>query len=445
MMATNLISLNLFDDRGKFSIHISRPLSIYGIFYLLYYVLPYLWLFASGLLPERNELTIAFLILVGFVALHLGLKVSRPPKSKYVPIDLLEKRESFLLLAICTIGIGLVIYAYLWRASEGIFFTQARYYEQELTVAASFRDVFVLSLQLPIILFLGLLSCARHRSTAKISRRLLAGYGGGIFLILVLSSQTRPAITALIFTLIGIRMYRRFVINKMQLVVVGIIGITAVLFIQGVRMADSEEFATAENQISYAFQNIVPSALSGMQESGAEMEERLRSRIGGGMVFLSEIIDKVEEKDGYLYGSGILYSMHSLVPRFIWPNKPGVVPPQLVVEGLLGMPLDDAPLLPITQFYVEGGWVGVIVFYFLFGWLLGKLTNHAVKSSRIYPWIILFFVWGYSVIIEQELVLGILVALRNALMVCGLVWVLLLFARIKIDYSGQIAEGNIPK
>lgn len=430
-----LILLGLTNKKGEWSIDIQDPLSFYGIFYLIYYLVPYLWLMMAGLLPATNPLKISFMLSLGYVSWYAGVRCSGVDKGRNIQLRVSRQGEEFLLLLLCMIGIGIVTEAYAWRAVNGIFFNQARFYEQELTVAASFRDVFSLQVQGPVILLLGLSATAKIPWIATVSRRLLIGFGTGIFLILILSSQTRPAVSALVFLLVGVRIYRRFAVKTIHLVGLCSIGLAAVLLIQGVRIADSEEFGLQENQFEYAVRNIFPGAISGLSAPGSDLEERLKSRAGGGIEFLSECIEKTEEKGSYLYGQGVLFSLYSAVPRFIWPGKPAVMSPQLVIELLLGMPLNDAPYGPITQFYVEGGWFGVISLFFLFGLAMGELTKRTVRTGGVEYWIFLFFIWGYAVRVEQEFALGILVTLRNALFVCALFWIIKPLAKIRFSNS----------
>ncbi|MBI4681145.1 MAG: hypothetical protein HY753_08115 [Nitrospirae bacterium] len=311
-----------------------------------------------------------------------------------------------------------------WRISQGIFFTQAKYYEQELTVVASFRDVFGMEIQSPIILFLGLLSTIQYKKIASISRVLFMVYGIGIFLILVLSSQTRPAVTALIFIFIMLKMDRKTAIKWRHIISIGLIGLAGIFFIQGVR-AQSERFALADNQLIYAVYHSGFDAISGLASLDTRIEI-IVNRIGDGLVFLSAIIDTIKDKP-VLFGQGIVSSLYSVVPRFIWPDKPAVVPYDTIVENLLGLWERDVPLGPITQFYIEGGWVGVIAGYFLFGWMMGIFTVRVMNSNKVGMWIILFLLWNYISNLEYELIIGMLVVFRDAVIVYLLYRTLLFF------------------
>lgn len=420
--AAALAVRGLLSEGGRgVSVDVRNPCSLYGGFYLLYYLLPYLMLFASGEMTDSRQLEIALLLLVGYGAWFFGTRFGGGGKA---PVRLVTGSggEDRLFLLLCIAGVVIVAEATLWRIQNGIFFNQARFYEQELTVAASFRDVFAQQVQLPLILFLGLCGTASTPGVARSARRFVLFYGACTFLLLVLSSQTRPAVTSLILLLVAIGMFRPTGVRKRQLLAVGLAGAVAVLAIQGVRIAESEDFASAENQFDYAVRNLLPGAVTGLSGSGAEVEERLKSRAGGGLVFLSDVMDKVEERGEALKGQGVIFSSFSLIPRFVWPDKPEVLSPQIVVEILLGMPLQDAPYGPITQFYAEGGWPGVVALYFALGWVVAVLTRRATATGGAVHWIVLALVWGNLVRVEQEVVLGLLGALRSALLVGVLYW-----------------------
>ncbi|MCX5720879.1 MAG: hypothetical protein NT179_02475 [Nitrospirae bacterium] len=399
-------------------IDIARPLPFYGIFYFMYYLLPFLMLALSGQLPHENQVFIALLIFIGYVACSMGMKYGQFSENKIISSTWLGQREAQVLLVFCAVGIGLVAYAYVWRVSEGIFFNQARYYEQERTIAASVRDVFAMNLQLPIILLLGFLSTVSCRNVRVLSRVLFWSYGLGIIMVLVLSSQTRPAITALIFFLVGLKHYRNMIVGVHHALLLLALCFSVALAVQMVRLGDVEAFASSENQFLYAVKNIGSGELSRIAESMSDVTERVSDRAGGGINFLSDVIDAIDAGESHLYGEGIGVSLHALIPRFLWEDKPSVTSPQLVAQELLNMPvLFDTALGPVTQFYIEFGWLGVAIGYFCFGWLMGKLTSRMVESPGVGMWIIFSFVWSYSVNLERELVIGIIDMFRNALFV----------------------------
>src|SRR5438067_4453781 len=57
---------------------LSRPVSLYGSAYVLYYVLPYLGLWGRGELDENHAIRIALAILLGFAGWAVGVSRVKP-------------------------------------------------------------------------------------------------------------------------------------------------------------------------------------------------------------------------------------------------------------------------------------------------------------------------------------------------------------------------------
>lgn len=412
-----LVAVSLIRHDGSIGTDITHPMSLYGFFYFLYYLLPYLILFFTVQLPEGMELFIATLLWLGYLSWLIGSK-SFPQAQGRIEADRVERAEAIALLAVCIVGIGLVGYSYMWRIADGIFFNHARFVTQELTVAASIGGSLSQQVRLPIILLLGLLSSVRQEDIAGISRRLLKTYGIGIFFVMVLSSEIRPAITAIVFLFIGTRFYRQGATKLRQIALVSALSFSAVVVAHGLRIISAVEFADAPNQFLFAVENAIPHALSTIYGHQEELGNQLVSRGGGAIAFLAEIVSAIGDRGAVFYGQGIIDSLPGLIPRFVWLDKPAVMPPQLVAQEMLGfLSPYDASFGPITQFYFEGGLIGVIGGYMLFGWGMAWLTSRAIQSQSIGLWVTLCFIWGHVANIEQELVLGVLGSLRSAVLV----------------------------
>jgi hypothetical protein len=348
----------------------------------------------------------------------------------------MEKQDARVLFALCVCAIVVIGYVYVWRDAEGIFYNQARFYEQEATTASALRDVFGMSLQLPVLLCLGLLSSVRDQFVSRWSRRLFGVYSLGIFALMVLSSQTRLAITVLVFVVISMKLYRpTFVVKWRHALVLAALGVSALLLIQGVRISITDEFLSADSQFSYAVENTISQGYSGVNKSSDAISKNVTNRSGAGVEFLAEILDATDGK--YLYGVGVATILPSSVPRYLWPDKPIQTAPQIEYERLLGLELKDAPLTPINQFYAEGGWAGIIVGYFIFGFLLGKFSNMAFNTTRIVVLLAFFFVWSSIVQIESEQIVGTLVILRNSFVVY------LAYVILSIAFNLSTAQGGV--
>lgn len=419
-----LVSMIVFDlmrPEGGFGVDISRPLPLYGLFYCLYYLAPFLVIFFLRQLPDGSSATLSILLFAGYIGWALGTRPSRRAPHRF-SFKWVERNEARGLLVICVLGIFLVAYFYFLRIQDGIFFNQAQFVTQRLTVFDSVVTVFGQSLQLPIILLLGVVSASRHTDITRLARRVLLAYGLGIAAILVLSSQTRPAITAILFYFIATRFYREGGLKMKQVALVGAMSVAAVIVVQGVRIVSADEVSSADNQLVYAAMNAIPNAVTTVSDRQEELKERLVNRSAGGIIFLGNIVDAVDDRGKAFYGRGIAESAFSLIPRFIWPGKPEVTSPQIVAQQLLGFPVFyDASLGPVTQFYFEGGWLGVVIGFLAFGFLIAWLTARTMAGESVVSWIVLCFVWSHIANIEYEVVLGVIVTVRNALIV-GLMW-----------------------
>src|SRR5439155_12577233 len=126
-------------------------------------------------------------------------------------------------------------------------------------------------------------------------------------------------------------------------------GFAIVAVVQGMRLIGLDEFATSENQFTYAIEHAVPYAVTATTESRPEVLDKIVDRAGGTINFLAAVFYSINEGESHSYGAGIVESLYSLVPRFVWEDKPAVVAPQLIAEEFLKMRLNDAPLGPITQ------------------------------------------------------------------------------------------------
>jgi hypothetical protein len=77
-IVTCLIVGNIFPLRNfGVALYIERPLAVYSAFYFLYFVPGYLLFFSSKQIPTHNEFKIAVLILLGYLGLWCGLKMSQ--------------------------------------------------------------------------------------------------------------------------------------------------------------------------------------------------------------------------------------------------------------------------------------------------------------------------------------------------------------------------------
>lgn len=96
------------------------------------------------------------------------------------------------------------------------------------------------------------------------------------------------------------------------------------------------------------------------------------------------IINAIPEKMDYLYGRGIFgYTAALIIPRSLWPNKPDAPEREIVLRSLGQTAVDSGNAYPnIGTFYSEFGWIGSVIFMFLYGRLLSNARKLYMLNSR---------------------------------------------------------------
>lgn len=120
--------------------------------------------------------------------------------------------------------------------------------------------------------------------------------------------------------------------------------------------------------------------------------EELGERSGegsGAIPILALVPDHVD----FLYGSSYLAAVTILIPRGLWPGKPGLV------DGLVGKTFFDLdigiPLDPAIEAYWNFGIPGVFIAFFVFGsfhkWLVWTFRNYATEPLMIVPYVLTLY------------------------------------------------------
>jgi hypothetical protein len=419
-VVTCLIVGNIFPLHSfGVALYVERPLAVYSAFYFLYYVPAYLLFFFSGLIPTHNEVKIAALILLGYLGLWCGFRMSRKLSRVRSRTLWLTFGQAEAMLWVAYFGAAMVLVHYAWLASTlGYYYTHATTFVQPATITASFAYVFAGSFELPVVLLLGLLTRVSDTTLATRARRLLWFYVSALLFVSLTSSQFRLTITTLIFVLISLQLGSGQVPKLRYWVMVGALSAAALLVIQAARViAPGLDMASSDNQILASSRAAFAGLRPALQGARSGIGESVLERAILPVQFLSDIIDATDGGRAHTHGAVALETIESLVPRALWPEKPTLVSTQIQIERDLGLPeLDDSPG-PINEFYAEFGLSGVILCYAGFGWLLGLFTEYALNSRRPVGWFILFWLWGAVAIVETDLVSGVLTSLRQALVV----------------------------
>jgi hypothetical protein len=417
---------------GYVRLSLKWPVQTYCLLFALYYVIP-LGVMAAG--GEATADDIAGVLTIYGMALACLLIGSAPAWTRVTAPAVTLKLTDTDSLALLLVGLVLVagnVAAVWWRVSNGFFFTHARYYEQELTLSASFRDVFVTSLQLPLLLIFGGCTYSGNMRIVSAAKRVLQVYAVAVTVMFALSSQTRPAVTAVMFFWLGVVMYsaRRLSLRSAGLAA-AIVAVIA-FAIQTTRFVARDQVAMADNQLVAAAQSTLPSVLTG-SDTYDEVLDRSASRAAGGAIFLIDIIAATAHQD-YLYGSVLANDLAMAIPRLFWPDKPAAVPMQIFLQRSLGLYERDAPASPVVQAFAAGGLVGVAIAHLLLGALLWATTRVEAVGPM---WIVaVACLWGALAQVEVDLIASLIGAVRNTVVL------LLMFGLCRLLCRDLLSSGR---
>jgi hypothetical protein len=87
----------------------------------------------------------------------------------------------------------------------------------------------------------------------------------------------------------------------------------------------------------------------------------------------------------YLYGRSLWEGLIALVPRALWPEKPVVAGSPKIVSEMTGLELNENTSFGVgnvMEFQINFGIPGLVVGFFLLGFLLRALDRHAAVSLR---------------------------------------------------------------
>lgn len=191
---------------------------------------------------------------------------------------------------------------------------------------------------------------------------------------------------------------------KLSLIFVGGLGI---IILQSVKHEYRLDISTGRNKGSDPayFYKLIRDRLSdpsSMFTKARNFGMITRSNQG---LFVGEAMAYVPSREDYAYGETILKSMAaSLVPRFVWPNKPQAGGAYYVCR-FLGDCRHKKYSYDIGQLgeaYVNFGKVGGIVFMFIYGWFI-RYTYQMISSFCLtYPTLILWVPLFYFMVLSLE-------------------------------------------
>lgn len=416
--ATMMAILGLVVEGDDIVVDISRPLGLFGLFYLFYYVIP-IWVAVVTDAPARhNALEMSTLTAVAYACVALGITLSG---YRRIGVAKLSRGQVRALLTLCIAAVPLLAWYYAWRVSIGSFYLHGGDYFQEETVLAGLMENAFRPLQLPVILILGLVLRSVEGKSYTWVKRFLLSYTAASVLVYAASSQFRPLATSFLFCIASLNISQRRPVKMKAYLGVGAVSALMLFIIIAVR-AIAVNWTANDNQLSDSISSS-QSALSGNVDD-TDMQKTTFTRMLNQQNLLSGIMDEIRQGHPYLYGELLFTSAYSVVPRVFWPDKPTVTPMQVLIRLDFDMTAQDDSVGPLLEFYANYGWTADIFGFLLLGLLIGRCTKAALVKHTLLSTLVICWMWSVFANLEQEIVLALVTGFRLILIVAAIAWML---------------------
>lgn len=432
----------LATGRDVLDFRLTAPKRLYGFFFALYYCSELLFYATDKMRPQDNDLLLAAIVLIGYAGWYTGMTISERRSKTANKKPSFDRHQSRALLWLCVFGALCVAVFYLYRLSTGQFYAHAGSFVQEPTVQASLIFTFCAAFELPVILIAGLLTSISDRVIAKRARYFIVTYSIIVFLIQILASHFRLALTTIVFFAASMQTAGALKL-RWRHVVIGAAALTL-----GLAVISGTRAVVAANPMSRYDNQLVESAESiqvGMQSffslDNTSARDATASRAADPMGFLSDTIDAFKRGQSHLYGVVLFNSLYLLVPKIVWPSKPVGLDSQMMIEQYLGLPLTDATADPALVFYVDGGVLGEFFLFACFGLFMGVLTRFAVTHTSVFAWMWLIWLWSTVADVETDLLLNILLMTRQVLFTYCIYRLFYFFTK-KMHSPGVLTTGS---
>ena len=439
-LTLGIVAMDLSKGTRRLHFSLGNPRVLLEVFFALYSTAPLLVLFLTDGLPEGLAIPIAACFLLGLLCLRAGLGKTRGSSCQIDFDSLFYQREATALMAFGSFGSIAVGFFFLSRAAEGSFFTHAEYYEQATTIGAGLRDVLGQALRLPTLLVLGAAAISRRNRHRDIAWRMAMAYAAAVGALLALSSQVRPAVTVILLgAAIWTSRKHKGEMTLRQAAILGMVAFVVAGFVLRVRRFSSE-FVNSGNQLQFAIQRSIGLAVE--EEPASAVTENAVKR-GAGTVELMGIFMDVVPRHGYLLLSGFGGDLSALVPRVLWPEKPVVTKGASSILMNYHIPVFDAPLGPVLEGFVRGGWVGVAIELYALGIAFRWLTRIGRGPGKGARYLAFALVFGASLDFEDLNLLSWLGHVRTALIGLIVYEGLVLLFRVMKNRNGARSAGEI--
>lgn len=421
LVAAIVIVKQVVGRDGTLELSLESPNSLLLFFWGLYLCGP-LTLVALRMVPGLLQpVEVGFLVLASIVSAVLGTKVCRManPRSRAIQgDDLKDTGQAWALLALSYFAIVAQVVFFVLLIRFGRFYTRST---DTLVVTDSTVSMFLVfgeSLSLMAVLWPALAARASVGAERRHAIWLLSGYSLFSSLVWVLSSSFRMALTTVVFFVVGCHFARVLKPKLFTAIVLVVVGFLVMVVIRTAR-EESRRISASENQLVESAR-VAQDTVGGLQFGQARLSGEWARRSCNLLFFLGEVIDASERGYDYMYFDSFDATARALVPRMLWPNKPQVIPSQIVIRRQFGLEIhDDAPGL-IVYLYAMAGWVGVLGGFFLLGYGIQKLTLLAQERRSMGLWLLLVVIWSALAQSEVEFFLTLLATLRSWLLLLPL-------------------------
>jgi hypothetical protein len=212
-----------------------------------------------------------------------------------------------------------------------------------------------------------------------------------IFLWLALKQSARLWYLLLIMPLIALFLFKR---KKISIVAGFLLGVAFVIFY--VIYGNSRDYIVQKNV------TLIESFSFGSNPTLSAIYERLF--LSGDMDAFENgtlVMHLIPKESDYYYGATFATLLVLPIPRAWWPGKPDVSVTYLIAD-YFGFHSDNFAISLQAETYANFSWPGIVMFYFIFGFISAKIYCHAV-SNRSDPekWAGLGLFCGYVLLVSR--------------------------------------------
>ncbi len=190
--------------------------------------------------------------------------------------------------------------------------------------------------------------------------------------------------------------------------------IASIVLVYSMRQLSSN-ISKSGKQFTYILSNINNIVREGYQIGW--IKETPTDRIFMIQDFFLRTVESITENGAYGYGTYTIETLPLVVPRLIWEKKGRILDTEQVIQqNVLRTFKYDGSLTPLTQYYAEGGLVGVVIGFFALGLITSGIHRicfcYNIGVSGLICWVV---VLGSIIQWEGNIPVNLLLGLRNGI------------------------------